>query len=75
MLARPPVRSVAHALERLSIAVLVGSMLQLAAGLLNIVQWYPWTWGFRQAHWALAWVALGALLVHIAVKAPLIAEH
>lgn len=72
----PPVRSVAHALERLSIGVLVGSvLLQLLTGLLNTLQWYPWPWNFRPAHWALAWVAVGALLVHIAVKAPQIAAH
>ncbi|WP_329309773.1 molybdopterin-dependent oxidoreductase [Streptomyces sp. NBC_01262] len=72
----PPVRSVAHALERLSIGVLVGSvLLQLLTGLLNTLQWYPWPWNFRPAHWALAWVAMGALLVHIAVKAPQIAAH
>lgn len=72
----PPLRSAAHALERLSIGVLVGSMLlQLVTGLLNTVQWYPWPWNFRQAHWALAWIAVGALLVHIAVKAPRIAAN
>lgn len=72
----PPVRSVTHALERLSIGVLVGAaLLQLPTGLLNTVQWYPWPWNFRQAHWALAWVVVGALLLHIAVKAPQIAAH
>lgn len=44
----PPVRSVVHALERLSIGVLVGSvLLQLLTGLLNTLQWYPWPWNFR----------------------------
>jgi DMSO/TMAO reductase YedYZ molybdopterin-dependent catalytic subunit len=72
----PPVRSVVHALERASIGVLVGSvLLQLVTGLLNTVQWYPWPWDFKQAHWALAWVAVGALLLHLAVKAPQIAAH
>jgi DMSO/TMAO reductase YedYZ molybdopterin-dependent catalytic subunit len=72
----PPLRSVRHALERLSIAALVGTvLLQLVTGLLNTVQWYPWPWNFRPAHWALAWVAIGALLLHVAVKAPVIAAH
>ncbi|MFJ5219897.1 molybdopterin-dependent oxidoreductase [Streptomyces sp. NPDC088354] len=76
LFARPAVRSFAHALERLSVGVLVGSvLLQLVTGLLNTVQWYPWPWNFRPAHWALAWVALGALLLHLAVKAPVIAAH
>ncbi|WP_405984246.1 molybdopterin-dependent oxidoreductase [Streptomyces sp. NBC_00872] len=72
----PPVRSVTHALERISIAVLVAAtLLELFSGLLNIVQWYPWPFGFRQVHWALAWVITGSLLVHLGVKAPTIAEH
>lgn len=70
----PPVRSVAHALERLSIAVLVASaLLELFTGLLDTEQWYPWPFPFRQVHFALAWVAVGSLLLHIAVKAPVIA--
>ncbi|MBM9506845.1 molybdopterin-dependent oxidoreductase [Actinacidiphila acididurans] len=76
LFAWPPLKSVTHALERLSIAVLVAvTLLQLATGLLNTVQWYPWPWNFRQTHWALAWVLVGALLLHIAVKAPVIAAH
>ncbi|MFD8963869.1 molybdopterin-dependent oxidoreductase [Streptomyces sp. NPDC059568] len=72
----PPVRSVAHALERLSIAVLVaGTLLELFIGLLNTVQWYPWPFGFRQVHWALAWVITGSLLIHLGVKAPTIAQY
>ena len=70
----PPVTSVAHALERLSIGVLVSSiLLEIVTGLLDTAQWYPWPFPFRQTHWALAWVAIGALLLHIAVKAPVIA--
>ncbi|MFD3454827.1 molybdopterin-dependent oxidoreductase [Streptomyces sp. NPDC058691] len=76
LFAWPPVRSVVHALERASIGVLVGSvLLQLVTGLLNTAQWYPWPWNFKQAHWALAWLAVGALLLHVAVKAPQIASH
>lgn len=72
----PPVTSVAHALERLSIGVLVSSiLLEIVTGLLDTAQWYPWPFPFRQTHWALAWVAIGALLLHIAVKAPVIAGN
>mgnify|MGYP001223995767 CR=1 FL=1 len=72
----PPVRSVGHALERLSIAVLVSAgLLEVSLGLVNTVQWYPWPFSFRQVHWALAWVVAGSLLVHLAVKAPVIAAH
>lgn len=73
---RPVVRSVLHALERLSIAVLVGAvLLELFTGLLDTVEWYPWPFPFRQVHWALAWVVTGSLLLHIAVKAPVIAAN
>jgi hypothetical protein len=60
-------------LERGSIAVLVASALfLLATGLLNTTQWYPWNFTFRLTHYALAWIAIGALLVHVAVKLPII---
>ncbi|WP_241248173.1 cytochrome b/b6 domain-containing protein [Nocardioides turkmenicus] len=63
------------ALERGSIAVLVStSLVQLTTGLLNVAQWYPWGFGFRATHYALAFVAVGALLVHIAVKLPIIRD-
>jgi len=62
-------------LERASIGVLVAAAIfQLTSGLLNIVQWYPWEFSFRRTHEAVAWVAIGALLVHIAVKLPVIRE-
>ncbi|MDQ6642170.1 MAG: molybdopterin-dependent oxidoreductase [Actinomycetota bacterium] len=61
------------AFERGSIAVLVASALfLLATGLLNSTQWYPWNFSFRATHHALAWIAIGALLVHVAVKLPII---
>lgn len=69
-------RLLLNLLERGSIAVLVAaSIFQLATGLLNAAQWYPWlAFSFRTAHYALAWVAIGALLVHIAVKLPVIRD-
>lgn len=76
LLARPP-RALGdllvHGLERVSIAVLVASAIfQLATGLANVAQWYPWHFHFRATHYAVAWVAVGALLVHVMVKLPLI---
>ena len=60
-------------LERLSIAVLVAaSVFQLVVGLANSAQWYPWAFSFRATHYAGAWIAIGALVVHIAVKLPVI---
>ncbi|WP_244257515.1 molybdopterin-dependent oxidoreductase [Kitasatospora cineracea] len=72
----PPARSVRHALERAAVAALVAAvLLELFTGLLNTLQWYPWPFPFRQTHYWTAWTAVGALLVHLAVKAPEIAAH
>ncbi|GGU46627.1 molybdopterin-dependent oxidoreductase [Nocardioides albus] len=63
------------ALERGSIAVLVStSLVQLTTGVLNVAQWYPWGFSFRSTHYALAFVAVGALLIHIAVKLPVVRD-
>ncbi|MFJ5708392.1 molybdopterin-dependent oxidoreductase [Streptomyces sp. NPDC093105] len=72
----PPIRSVRHALERLSIAVLVAAaVFQVVTGLLNIVEWYPWSFSFVPVHFAVAWVVTGSILLHLAVKAPEIRAH
>jgi hypothetical protein len=71
----PPVRSVLHAVERLSILVLVAAAIfELVTGLLNVVQWYPWTFFFPRVHYYVGFVALGSIALHVAVKAPVIAE-
>lgn len=73
---RPPrgLRSLAvEGLERASIGVLVASAIfQLASGLANVTEWYPWNFSFRPTHYALAWVSIGSLVVHVAVKLPVI---
>ena len=62
-------------LEKASIGVLVSaSVFQLTTGALNIAQWYPWEFSFRRTHEAVAWILIGALLVHIAVKLPIIRD-
>lgn len=76
---RPPWRPsrafVLHLLERGSIALLIASAIfQLATGLSNAAQWYPWEFNFRSLHYAVAWVFIGSLLIHVAVKLPLIRE-
>lgn len=76
LFARPPRAArelVLHGLERASIGLLVASaVFQLATGLANSAQWYPWAFSFRTTHYAVGWVAIGALVVHIAVKLPII---
>lgn len=75
---RPPAGArtlVLHLLERGSIALLVGSaVFQLVTGLANSAQWYPWSFDFIRAHYALGWVAVGSLAVHVAVKLPVIRQ-
>ena len=73
LFARPLVRSLPHALERLSILVLSGAaFFELATGLFNATQNYPWGFYFLAAHYAVAWLAAGAVLLHVAVKLPVI---
>ncbi len=73
---RPPRRPRAllvEVAERGSMGVLVASaVFLLASGLVNMTAWYPWDFSFRTTHYALAWVAIGALVLHVAVKLPTI---
>jgi len=67
----PPVRSVAHALERVNLALLVGSALfQLATGILNVEYDYLWRFSFYDAHLYGAWVFTVSFAVHAALKFP-----
>ena len=72
-LGRTRAELVRSGLERLSVLVLVSAALfELATGLANTAQWYPWGFTFRLTHFAVGWVAVGALLVHVAVKLPVV---
>jgi hypothetical protein len=77
----PPVRSLKKGgavdlLERGSIALFVGaSLVEITIGLLNTFQLYLWPFGFRQVHYALAYVIIGSLAIHIAVKLPVIRRY
>lgn len=69
LFAWPPFTSVAHALERLALVPLVGGALfELLTGVANINLWYPWLFNFRNAHYWVAWITIGALIVHIGAK-------
>lgn len=76
LFARPPraLRELAlHGVERVSIAVLISAAIfQLATGLANSAQWYPWAFRFVPTHYAVAWIAIGALAIHVAVKLPIV---
>ncbi len=67
----PIVRSPGHALERLSVAVLVSSaIVQLTTGFLNTLDWYPWPWSFASTHRYMGYVVIGSILLHIGIKLP-----
>ena len=66
----PPLRSLAHAVERLALLLLVGgSLFLLFTGVGSIARWFPWSFSFPPAHYAAAWITIGALIVHVGAKA------
>jgi DMSO/TMAO reductase YedYZ molybdopterin-dependent catalytic subunit len=68
----PPVRSVAHLLERLSLLALVGGILfELVTGLLNISNDYVFGFSFYTAHFYGAIVFIAGFVVHVCLKLPL----
>lgn len=70
---RPLIGGLTRQLERLSILLLVASVtFQLSTGLLNIAQWYAFRFFFTTSHYAMAYVAFGAVILHIAIKLPVI---
>ena len=66
----PPARDVRHAVSRIAVLVLIASAIfQVASGVLNIALWYaPMGFFFTVAHFWTAWIAIGALLVHIGAE-------
>jgi DMSO/TMAO reductase YedYZ molybdopterin-dependent catalytic subunit len=65
----PPFTGVAHAVERVALLPLVGgSLFLLGTGVANIDLWYPWRFNFRTAHYWVAWITIGALIVHLGAK-------
>jgi hypothetical protein len=69
LFAWPPFTSVAHLLERLAIFPLVaGGVFELFTGLADTHLWYPWPFNFRAAHYWVAWILIGALVVHFGAK-------
>jgi hypothetical protein len=71
----PPIQDLLHALERISLLPLVGgSIFMLFTGLANTGGWYPWRFFFPAGHYWGAWITMGALIVHIGAKAPIVAR-
>jgi DMSO/TMAO reductase YedYZ molybdopterin-dependent catalytic subunit len=67
----PPLRSPAHALERLSLFLLVGgAVFEFVTGILNIQTWYKFPGSFYPLHFYGAWVFIAGFVVHVALKLP-----
>ncbi|MBB2974505.1 DMSO/TMAO reductase YedYZ molybdopterin-dependent catalytic subunit [Microbacterium endophyticum] len=72
----PPITGLLSLFERISVALLVSSaLLEVALGVMNIAQWYVFPFSFRPVHFALAWLLIGSILLHVAVKLPLIMTY
>ncbi|MFE2039858.1 molybdopterin-dependent oxidoreductase [Streptomyces sp. NPDC059477] len=71
LFALPPVRSLAHALERLSLLLLVGGALfEFVTGVLNIQLDYVFPGSFYTLHFYGAWVFIAAFVAHAVLKTP-----
>jgi hypothetical protein len=67
----PPISSLKHALERLSVAILVSvALVQMTTGFLNVLNWYPFPWYFVTVHRFLGYLLVGSVLLHIGIKLP-----
>ncbi|MCW2615604.1 MAG: hypothetical protein JWN08_2598 [Frankiales bacterium] len=67
----PPVASPAKALERLSILLIVGSILLLmVTGVMNVQYDYAWGFSFYTGHFYAAWVFIAAFAAHVGLKLP-----
>ncbi|MFJ3511019.1 molybdopterin-dependent oxidoreductase [Streptomyces luteogriseus] len=67
----PPARSLAHALERLSLLLLVGGALfELVTGVLNVQLDYVFPGSFYPLHFYGAWVFIAAFVAHALLKTP-----
>ena len=67
----PPLRSPAHALERLSLFLLVGgAVFEFATGILDIQTWYKFPGSFYPLHFYGAWVFTAGFAVHVTLKLP-----
>lgn len=65
----PAFTGVSQLIERVSLVPLIGGgIFQLFTGFANINLWYPWPFNFRTSHYWVAWITIGALIVHIGAK-------
>ena len=73
LFAWPPAASPAQALERLSIGLLVASaVFEFVTGVMNMQYWYAFRFNFVVAHYYGAIVFVASLVLHVALKMPVI---
>ncbi|MET9451744.1 molybdopterin-dependent oxidoreductase [Streptomyces cinerochromogenes] len=71
LFALPPARSLAHALERISLLLLVGGgLFEFTTGVLNVQLDYVFPGSFYPLHFYGAWVFFAAFVAHAVLKAP-----
>ncbi|MEU3842886.1 molybdopterin-dependent oxidoreductase [Streptomyces sp. NPDC028635] len=71
LFALPPARSLTHALERVSLLLLVGGALfEFTTGVLNVQLDYLFPGSFYPLHFYGAWVFFAAFVVHAALRVP-----
>lgn len=72
LFALPPARSLAHALERISLLLLVGGgLFEFVTGVLNIQLDYVFPGSFYPLHFYGAWVFFAAFVAHVLLKTPM----
>ncbi|MEV6837732.1 molybdopterin-dependent oxidoreductase [Streptomyces sp. NPDC051133] len=71
LFALPPARSVTHALERISLLLLVGGgLFEFTTGVLNVQLDYVFPGSFYPLHFYGAWVFFAAFVAHAVLKTP-----
>ncbi|MET8216151.1 molybdopterin-dependent oxidoreductase [Streptomyces hirsutus] len=76
LFALPPARSLAHALERISLLLLVGGALfQFVTGVLNIQLDYVFPGSFYPLHFYGAWVFFAAFVAHVLLRMPTVLRN
>ncbi|MEU4087521.1 molybdopterin-dependent oxidoreductase [Streptomyces aureus] len=72
LFALPPARSLTHALERLSLLLLVGGgLFEFVTGILNVQLDYVFPGSFYVLHFYGAWVFFSAFVAHAVLKTPM----
>jgi DMSO/TMAO reductase YedYZ molybdopterin-dependent catalytic subunit len=70
---RPVIASVASAIERVSVLMLVASVLvEFATGIVSIDNYYRYSFAFNTVHYYGAWVVVTLVVLHACLKVPVI---